>query len=319
MLVCAPIFGATKIKIGTAAPKGSSFDTILVKMGEAWKAQGANVSVYSGGVKGGEGEMVRLMRNDALDAGLLSAVGLSEIDPGVEALQSIPMMFRSLDEVDYVGEHLRPRLEKKLRDKGFVVLFWADTGWVRFFSKAPIVHPADLRAMKLFTWRGDDVAVDGYKTAGFRPVPLETDDIITGLKTKLIDAVPMPPYVALATQVYTSAPYMVQLDWAPLVGALVITERTWNKFTPEQQRGMAQIAAKTGAAMKANNRRESDAAVAVMKTRKMKVTTLTPAIEEEWRTLAAKSYPLLRTRKIGPELFDEVVKLLTAYRSSATK
>ena len=33
----------------------------------------------------------------------------------------------------------------------------------------------------------------------------------------------MPPFFALASQVYTPAPHMLELKWAPLVGALVVT------------------------------------------------------------------------------------------------
>jgi len=35
------------------------------------------------------------------------------------------MIFRSLDEVDYVRERMRPLLDKRLEEKGFVALFWA--------------------------------------------------------------------------------------------------------------------------------------------------------------------------------------------------
>jgi TRAP-type C4-dicarboxylate transport system substrate-binding protein len=303
-----------RMKLGTLAPKDSSFHKILMKMGSEWAAQDVELKIYPGGVRGGEAEMVRQMRAGALDAGLLTAVGLSEIDSGVEALQSIPMMFRSLAEVDYAGEHLRPRLEKKLRDKGFVVLFWADTGWVRFFSKKPMLHPDDLRKAKLFTWAGDVDAVDAYKAGGFQPVALETNDILPSLQTGMIDAVPLPPYVALTTQVFVRAPYMLQLDWAPLVGALVVTESSWNRLTPEAQRQLARVAAKTGAEMKTRNRLESDLAVEQMKKHGLTVTAVSPAVATEWLRVAAEGYPFVRGRKLPAELFDEVATLLKAYR-----
>lgn len=305
-----------KIKLGTIAPKGSSFEKILVTMGTTWAANDVELKVYSGGNRGGEADMVRQMRNGVLDAGLVTAVGLSEIDRSVEALQSIPMLFKSLDEVDHVGEQLRPRLEKRLREKGFVVLFWADTGWVRFFSKRPFLRPDDARKAKLFTWAGDVSAVDAYKASGFHPVALETNDILPSLQTGMIDAVPLPPYVALGTQVFVHAPNMLQLDWAPLVGALVVTEKSWNRLTPDVQRKLAASAAIAGRQMKTTNRRESDQAVAQMQKHGLRVTPVSPAVEKEWRELAEHSYGRLRGQKIPAELFDEVVRLLQAYRST---
>ena len=175
--------------------------------------------------------MVSKMKIGQLDAALLTANGLAEIDRAVQSLQSVPMLFRSLDEVRYVTERMRPQLDKRLRDKGFVVLFWGDTGWVRFFSKTVVHSPDDLKKMKIFTWSGD---TQTCSTSISRPVSTrsrsETNDILPMLGTGMITAVPAPPYMALTNQIYTSAPNMLDLAWAPLVGALVVTESAWNRL-----------------------------------------------------------------------------------------
>ena len=313
---------AATLKLGTVAPRDSSFHKILQTMGEKWKAApdgGVALKIFPGGVRGGEAVMVREMRNRVLDAALLTVAGLSEIDESVEALQSMPMMFRSLEEVDYIGEKLRPRLEKKLREKGFVVLFWADTGWVRFFSKEPVIRPADLKKLKLFTWAGDTRQVDIYKAAGYHPVPLETSDILTGLRTGMITAVPLPPYVALTAQVHDPAPNMLELNWAPLVGGLVVTERAWNKLTPAQQIALAKAAAEAGLQMKARNRQESDLAVTAMTKRGLKVQRVSPEVEAEWRKAAEAAYPQIRGKIVPADLFDEVQRHLREFRAAPKK
>ncbi|HUP45597.1 MAG TPA: TRAP transporter substrate-binding protein DctP [Thermoanaerobaculia bacterium] len=309
--------GETRMRLGTVAPKDSSFHRILADMGTEWKKQEVNLKIFPGGARGGEAEIVSLMRNGALEAGLLTAVGLSEIDPSVHALQSVPMLFQSMEEVDYVGEKLRPRLEKRLRDQGFVVLFWADAGWVRFFSKSRIVTPDDLRKAKLFTWAGDVSTVDLYRKSGFQPVPLETSDILPSLQTGMINAVPLPPYVAMTTQVFMHAPYMLQLDWAPLVGALVVTEKSWNRLTPGQQRELARAAGAAGALMRKRNRLESDQAVAKMQQRGLKVTPVSPAVKAEWRKAVEQRHAHFRGSRIPADLFDEVMSHLAQYRSAA--
>jgi TRAP-type C4-dicarboxylate transport system substrate-binding protein len=313
---------AASLKLGTLAPRDSSFHNILKVMGTKWKEApdgGVDLRIYPGGAAGGEADMVRKMRIGQLDAALLTVAGLSEIDQSVEALQSMPMMFRSLDEVDYIGEKLRPRLSKNLRDKGFVVLFWGDAGWVRFFSKEPVVHPADLKRMKLFTWAGDVDAFDIYKAAGYRPVPLETNDILPSLSTRMIDAVPLPPYVAMTTQVYAEAPHMLELNWAPLVGGLVVTERSWNKLPPATQAMLARAAGEAGTQMKIQNRAESDRAVAEMVKRNLKVQKVSPEIEAEWRQAASAAYGQIRGKIVPADLFDEVQKLLAEYRAGVAK
>ena len=304
-----------RIKLGTIAPKDSSFHRILADMGKQWQAQDVDLKIYAGGVRGGEAEMVQYMRSGALDAALLTGVGLGTIDRSAEAIQSVPMLFRSLQEVDYTLARLQPRLERSLRDKGFVVLFWGDAGWVRFFSKRPITRPDDLRRMKLFAWSSDALAIELYKANGFRPVPLETNDILPGLQTGMIEAIPMPPYLALTTQVSAHAPNMLVIDWSPLVGALVVTEKCWNRLSPERQRELARAAALAGQQMKARNRRESDLAVESMKKRNLHVTALSPSAEAEWSRIAEKTYPRLRGQKIPADLFDEMLRLVGEYRS----
>lgn len=306
------------VKLATLAPNGSSYHRILLTMGTKWASipGGAEVKVFAGGISGGEAEIVMKMKIGQIDAALVTANGLADIDRAVQSLQAMPMLFRSLDEVEYVAAKLRPQLDKKLRDKGFVALVWLDAGWVRFFSKSPIEHPDDLKKLKVFTWSGDTRVFDIYKSTGFQPVSLETNDILPMLSTGMISAVPLPPIVALSTQLYRTAPYMLDLNWAPLVGALVVTERSWNKLTPAAQAAMARAAAEAGRQMKAANRAETSAAIEAMKKRNLHVYVPTAAVEAEWQKVAESSYPRIRGNVVPADFFDEVRRLLVEYRST---
>src|SRR5512135_820381 len=120
-----------RIKLGTLAPAGTSYHKSLQAMGEKWRkaSDGAvQLVIFPGGTQGSEADMVGLMQTGNLDAGLLTTGGLSEIDPGALAMQVMPMFFRTLDEMDYVAQKLRPQLDARLLAKGYVVLFWSDSG-----------------------------------------------------------------------------------------------------------------------------------------------------------------------------------------------
>lgn len=308
---------AVKIRLGTLAPRGTSWHRALLDMGEKWRAaQGAGSAfiVYTDGSQGGEADMVRRMRVGQLNAALLSVVGLTEIDDSVAALQKMPMMFRSWDEVDYVRERLRPALEKRFLDKGFVVLFWGDAGWVRFFSKEPALRPADYRRMKVFAWAGDNPQVDIMKALGYQPVVLEISDILPGLQTGMINMVPSTPFYALVGQFYGHAPHMLDMNWVPIVGAVVLTRKAWDGMSPSAQKALRQAGDVAGAELRAISRRENEESVEAMKKRGLKVQPLTPQIEAEWRAVAEKAYPMIRGPMVPAELFDEVQRLLSEYR-----
>jgi TRAP-type transport system periplasmic protein len=310
---------ATRIKLGTLAPVGTSYHKSLMAMAESWRKDSAGavqLSIFAGGKLGGEAEMVGLMKANSLQAAMLTAVGLMEIEPAVAGLQNIPMGFRNLEEVDYVGEKLRPMLEKRLADKGFIVLFWSDAGWVRFFSNKPVTHPDDLKELKLFSWSGFPAQVEVYKSAGFNAVPLETADIVPSLQTRLIDAVPAPPFFAMAGQMDTRAPYMLELNWAPLVGALVVRKESWEKLSADVRTKLAATAAIAGKEIKAAGRKEMTDSVAAMEKRGLKVTKVTPDVEAEWRKTAEAVYPRIREKLVPADVFDQTMKFLEEYRAT---
>jgi TRAP-type C4-dicarboxylate transport system substrate-binding protein len=314
--------GPIRVRLGTLAPKGSSYHQILLAMGEKWRqtpGSSVNLIVYTDGSMGGEADMVRRMRVGQIQAGLLTVVGLSEIDNSVTALQNMPMMFRSLEEVDYIGEKLRPVLEKRLLEKGFVVLCWSDSGWVRFFSRQPVAYPADLKKLKLFVWAGDVQQLDIMKAGGYQPIPLETNDILTSLQTGLINAVPSIPFYALAGQFYGPAPHMLELNWAPLVGGLVITRKIWETIPVAGRELLLKAALEAGTQIKAKGRSESDQSVESMKKRGLTVHPVTPEIEAAWRKAAEEVYPKIRGTIVPADMFDEVVRLLQEYRKTSGK
>jgi TRAP-type C4-dicarboxylate transport system substrate-binding protein len=316
------VFGAdgpVKVRLGTLAPRGSSYTKHLLAMGERWRqAPGGGVllTVYPDGVMGSEADMVRRMRLGQLQAGMLTATGLAEIEPAVTGLQYMPLMFHSLEEVDYIGEKLQPTLGKRLEEKGFVVLFWGDTGWVRFFSKQPVIRPDDLKKSKLFVGASRPADLESYRAVGCNPVPLETVDILPSLQTGLINAVPLPPSIALAGQVDGVAPHMLDLDWAPLVGAAVMTKKAWDTIPVEGRDAVRKVAAETGALLKTDGRRESAESVEAMRKRGLQVQAVTPEIEAEWRQVVEAAYPKIRGVIVPADIFDEVVAELKTFRAA---
>ena len=310
------------IRLGTLAPTGSSFHSAIVEMGQKWRnASGGKVklTIYADGTQGGDADMVRLMRAGVLTAGLFTVVGLSEIDRAVGGLSYLPLTFRSWEEYDYVVENLAPRLEKLLLDKGFVVLFWGDAGWVRFFSRTAAVRPDDFKQFKMWTWAGNAFQVDLMKSLGYHPVPLETADILPGLRTNLINAFSMPPNQALLGQFYTAAPHMLALKWSVFSGALVVRKDTWEKIPADVRKQFREAAAVAGRKIRASDRKEDEESIAAMQKKGLTVHPITPQIEEEWRQLTQTIYPQIRGKMVPADIFDEVQRLVAEYRAKGTE
>jgi TRAP-type C4-dicarboxylate transport system substrate-binding protein len=313
---------APRLKLGTLAPRGSLYHQVLVEMGDSWRgaeAPGAAFIVFTDGSQGGEADMVRRMRIGQLNAAFISTIGLVEIDAGAGALQKMPLMFRSWEEVDVVGRRVRPMLEKRFADKGFVVLFWAEAGWVRFFSKEPALQPADFKRLKMFAWAGDQEQIALMKTMGYQPVMLETADILPGLQTGLINAVPVTAPWALATQVDVSAPHMLDIRWVPIVGAAVMTRSAWESLSPAGREALTKAAARASERMRNQRDRLDEGAVEAMRKRGLQVHSLTPQLESEWRRLAEAAYPKIRGGMVPADMFDAAEAALVEFRRAASE
>lgn len=318
----APGHAQRKIRLATLLPQGSSQYQVLEEMGQEWRTTSSGkitLTIYAGGTMGSEEEMVRRMRVGQIQAATLSVGGLSEIDAAVGALQKIPMVYRSLDELEYVRSKMEPELERRLNDKGFVVLFWADAGWVHIFSRQQAFRPDDFRRTKLFVGASDQDEVKVVKGLRFNAVPLEWSDVLTSLQTGLVDTVPTVPFMALAGQYDLVARHMLEVNWIPLVGATVITKKTWDSLPADWQAAFQSAAARAGQQIQSRSRQESEQAVAAMKKRGLQVHAVSPELDAEWRQFAEGVYPMVRGKLVPAEIFDEVTRLIAEYRGKEAR
>ena len=308
-----------KIRLATLAPKDTSFHQALKSMAEKWlKASGGSVELvlYTDGTMGGEADMVRRMRIGQLQAAMLTVAGLAEIDPAVGALQKIPLLYRTLDEEVYVREKMRPTVEERFKAKGFHLLCWADAGWVRFFSKQPAVKPEELKKLKMFVLTSDKEHIALMQEEGYRAVPLEYTDTLSGLQTGLVETVPTTPFYALAGQFFSTAPHMVEVNYVPLVGGTVITSKAWEAIPAETRKILDEAALQMGEDVQAKGRKESDDAVEAMRKRGLTVHTLDAEAKAAWREFGDHIMPKVRGRLVPPDIYDEVVRLLKEYRAA---
>lgn len=317
-LGAAPAFSQV-IKLGTVAPEGSPWHEAMLEIAQKWKELSngrVTLRIYAGGVVGDEKDMLRKIRIGQLHATALTSGTLMDIVPDIEAI-SFPMLVRTDGELDYVIEKLGPEFEARLAEKGFKVLTWSTAGWVHFFTKEPVITPDDMKKRKLFFWGSDTTYVELLKTTGFNPVPLAITDLLPSLQTGLVDSFAAPPTAALSFQWFAFAPHMTDLRWQPLPGTTVISMKQWNRIPPDLRPLLEGVAREVGTRFQKRIRKLEREAIAAMKNHGLKVHTVPPAVEEEWRTLVQdKAHPVFVGSRFSKEIFDTVRNVLDEYRKS---
>ena len=317
-LAQAPLAQSGALKLATVVPDGSIWDKNLKQMAaEVQQATSGRVAitVFSGGSQGDEPAVLRKMRLNSLDAASFTVVGLANID-GAFNVFNMPFFLESYEELNFVVERLTPMLTKRLDDKGFVFLNWGHGGWLQVFSKQPIATLPELKKARLWTSAGGDQMTQWYKANGFTPSALAMTDILMGLTTGMVDALPTPPIAAMAFQWNKQAPYMLDIGLTPVVGATVISKRAWTRLSAADRETLAASAKAVEARLHKEVPNQDRFAVALMSNQGLKVTK---AEGPEWKTEAAKLADTMRGQMVPREVFDLALKERDAFRQQRQK
>jgi TRAP-type C4-dicarboxylate transport system substrate-binding protein len=308
------------IKLGTLAPNGSPWHTLLKEMGQKWEqTSGGKVKlrIYPGGVLGNEGDMVKKIRIGQLQAASLTTIGLHDIAAEAQAVD-VPMMIDSWATLDFVMDRMGPKLERIIDAKGYVVLGWSEVGFVRFFSTRKYATLAEMQQAKMFCWEGDPASAEAWRAGGFHPVVVSSTDIVPSLQTGLIDTVALAPLYAYSSRIFEKAKYMLDVPWAVLTGATVVKKEDWDKVPDDLKPKLIEITRDYSKRVGAEVRRMDGEALENMVKQglvQVKTTDLTA-----FDKAAQNSYKVIRGKVVPAEAFDEVKKLVEeAHARSAKK
>ena len=308
-----PAQSTSAIKLATVVPDGSVWDKSLKQMGTDWKAatnDRVSLTVFSGGSQGDESTVLRKMRLNALQGASLTVVGLASIDWSFNVF-NIPFFFQSYDELNDVIDKLTPVLKQRVEAKGFVLVHWGHGGWLQIFSKQPVSSVADLKRTKLYTSAGDDSMTQWYKANGFQPRAMAMTDVLTGLTTGMIDALPTTPLASMAFQWFKQTPYMLDLGISPIVGATVVNKKTWDAISVADRAKLTEISLKVEKQLQADVPKGDGLATLVMQNQGLKVTKGTGA---EWQQLADNLGQTMRGKMVPPDVYDMALKERDAFR-----
>jgi TRAP-type transport system periplasmic protein len=311
--------GEIVMKVATLAPQGSEYHKILQEMGAEWqKASNGRIvfRLYPGGVAGDDLDIIRKMRLGSLDAGLLTVGGLSHIDRRILALE-LPLAYADYGELDCVRDQVGSQLERQMEEKGFIVLGWSDGGWTHFFTKSPVRTPDDLRKLKMFALAGDDQYVELCKKAGFNPVPLPSTEIATALQTGLVNAITISSQGVLLMQWQKQLTYMTDLNWAVLLGGMVITKSAWEKIPVEIRPAIRQASLKACQRISEFARQTEQKDLDALKKSGVQVVPVDEKVMDEWRSMIEGVLKQVRGSYVPADALDTALKLRDQCRRQA--
>jgi TRAP-type C4-dicarboxylate transport system substrate-binding protein len=322
-LLVAPTAGAqsVRLKIATMAPGGTLWMKEMQKAAEEIKERTdgrVTFRFYPGGTMGTDTAVLRKIRIGQLHGGVILAGSLADIHPDFE-IYSLPLLFRSYGEVDFVREKMDQVLIDGLAEKGFVAFGLTETGFTYLLSAKPTRTFEDLKGRKTWMMQDDPVSLAIVEAAGLSPVPLPVSDVLTGLQTGLIDTVAAPPVGAVALQWFTKAKYLTDLPITYVSGTMILSAESFNKMSVEDQRIVREVLGLANKTLDETSRSDNEEARRALAGQGVEFVNPTDETYEKWEEIAATATKkLIAQRNYDPASIAMIEALVQSFRAQQT-
>ncbi len=287
LMAVPPAAAETTFKIATVVPEGTNWMREMRAAGEriAERTGGrVNLRFFPGGVMGSEQTVLRKMRIGQLQGSAVTGGSLAQLYPDSQ-VYSLPLAFRSLDEVDYVRRHMDAMIEQGLREAGYVSFGLGGAGFAYLMSNQPIRGVDDLKGQKVWVPEGDRIAEAALKAVDVSPVSLPLTDVLTGLQTGLIDTVATSPTGAIALHWHTRVRYLTDLPLLYLYGALLLDSRAYERLPTGDREAVREEL--EGALGRVNrlSRQDNESARQALRDQGIDFVTPVPGERERWQLI----------------------------------
>lgn len=306
-----------ELRIATLAPAGSKWMEALDKAASEIKDKTASrvtLKYFEGGSQGDEKDFVRKIKAGGLDGAAVTAVGLAMIDESIRVLE-LPMMFQTVEEMDYVADQMWPYFQKKFEKKGFKLNDRGEVGWVYFLSKNKVDSLDSLKAQKIWMWGDDQLVGALFRKLGVNGVPLGVPEVDASLTSGAINACYGSPVAAVALQWYTKIKYMTSMPMSFAIGATVVSTDALKKLSEEDQKTVIKISKSAGKRLRKAIRKENETAKKVMISKGVKVTETPVEMVDAFRKDAEGIWKDLVGKVYSQDELDMVLKYRDEFRA----
>jgi TRAP-type C4-dicarboxylate transport system substrate-binding protein len=307
----------TTLRMAGVAPEGTMWARevhVFAREVEAETQGAVTMKWHLGGIAGDELTILDRIRRGQLD-GEAGGGFCERLAPSLRVLRIVGLIERR-DELRYVINKLRPRLEAEMAKRGFVALGFASFGAPIMMTRKPVASMDDLRHTRLWLWSEDDVAQRSLSRLG---VPIVSADVAqaaalyTDGKTDGFVSIPLG---GLGFQWSAQARYFTEIPIGILPGCMVIAQRTFDALPLDQQTTVRNAAAKMLVHFEEVGRLQDDELLdGLFDKQGMKRVPVSAAMRDQFLAEARRSRDEVAREVSSPELLNQVLTWLADYRA----
>ncbi len=269
---------------------------------------------YLGGIAGDELTIIGRIRRGQLD-GEAGGGFCERLAPSLRVLRIVGVV-NGRDELRYVINKLRPRLEAEMAKNGFVSLGFASFGAPILMTRTPVASMDELRRLRLWVWSEDDVAQRSLKRLGVSVVAADVADAAGLYAQGKTDGFVSIPLGGLGFQWSAQARYFTELPVGILPGCLVVAQRAFDALGIDQQAVVRSAGAKMLVHFEESGRLQDAALLGgLFDQQGMKRVPVSPVLHDQFFVEARRDREAVAAEVGSPELLNEVLGWLADYRA----
>ncbi len=310
------------MKTATVTPDGTPWTEGLKTLkADLWTASNKRleVKVFSSGTLGDENETVTATQRGQIQAVGASTGALASLVTELNVLE-LPYLFRTQEEADYILDKVvLTTLEKAFAERGLILGFWSENGYRSFGTTYGFIKSPD--ALKGHKMRAQEnpVHVEMYKAFGASPVPIPITEVLTSLKTGVVDGYDNTALFAQAAQLGAATKYFTVTQHIYQPAAIVYNKTFYDGLPAEVKTAMLAPRTGLGPKMRREIRDLDGMLIDNFKAMKVQVYRPTPAELAAFEAPAKKARDAYIAKASAKEkaLYNQIQAGLTKYRSGA--
>lgn len=196
------------------------------------------IETYPSSQLGDERSQMQAVQMGALDIFRANTVYVGDFGAHKLNLFALPYLFQNREHLwtvldSSIGKDLMNDMVDS--DIGMRGICYLEEGSRHFFvSKRKVENPEDLKGLKLRVSE-TSILMDTVKALGASPTPLSFGELYTALQTGVVDGAEQPISGYSSNSFNEVAPHFVLDGHTYSPGMLVISDKSWNKLSPEDQ------------------------------------------------------------------------------------
>lgn len=264
------------------------------------------VKIFPNNQLGNPPEVLEQAVLGAIDMSLSGQDQLAKYVPKFDAV-STPFAFKDAATADRIIDgDFKTWVAKDLEAKGLVYLSAWEWGFRQLTnSKRPVLKPEDAKGLKIRT--PPAFAYQAFIEAiGANAQTIAFSELVMAMQQGVVDGQENPIAVIYDLKLYESQKYISILNYTYSSMTHVVSKRTWDKLTPEQQKIIREESEAAGKMMRAAVRGEEARQIADLKAKGIRVDTpdLAP-----FKAAMAPAYDKVKA-KIGAQNYVEFTEIL---------